>query len=111
MRAALTSRSVESLKPKGTRQEIPDSLLPGLYLLVQPSGSRSWAVRYRVHGRSKKYTIGAWPAIDLKSARVLGAAALRAAAGGGDPAGEKRAARQSKADSVEAVAAEFFAVH
>ena len=70
--AKLTSRAVETIKPTALRQEIPDSLLPGLYLIVQPSGARSWAVRYRHNGRPRKHTLGSYPAIDLKSARALG---------------------------------------
>ncbi len=29
------------------RREVPDGLVNGLYLVCQPSGARSWAVRYR----------------------------------------------------------------
>ena len=29
------------------RTEIPDGGCPGLFLILQPSGKRSWAVRYR----------------------------------------------------------------
>ena len=47
MSLALTVRTVETIKPGPNRKEIPDRLLTGLYLVVQPSGARSWAVRYR----------------------------------------------------------------
>ncbi|MDK1494002.1 tyrosine-type recombinase/integrase [Sinorhizobium sp. 7-81] len=40
------------------RTEIPDAGQPGLYLVVQPSGSMSWAFRYRHAGRPRKMTIG-----------------------------------------------------
>ena len=30
----------------------------GLYLVVQPSGSKSWAYRYRIEGQSRKLTLG-----------------------------------------------------
>jgi hypothetical protein len=40
----LTAKTVEAIKPTTDRREIPDALLPGLYLIVQPSGARSWAV-------------------------------------------------------------------
>jgi hypothetical protein len=45
--AKLTTKTIETIKPTAVRQEIPDALLPGLYLVVQPSGARSFAVRYR----------------------------------------------------------------
>jgi integrase len=96
--AKLTAKAVEAIKPATARTEIPDSLLPGLYLVVQPSGARSWAVRYRHHGTPRKFTLGGYPALDLKAARELGAKALRAAAEGRDPAQEKRAAQMRLGD-------------
>ena len=86
MPAALTARRLETLKPGKTRREIPDGYLPGLYLIVQPSGERSWAVRYRHHRRPRKLTLGKYPVLDLKAAREHGAKALRAVAEGIDPA-------------------------
>src|SRR6516225_9952226 len=106
--AKLTAKAVETIKPTAVRQEIPDRLLPGLYLIVQPSGARSWAVRYRHNGRSRKHTLGPYPAIDLKSARALGTKVLRAAAEGRDPTGERQ---EQRANSVEKVVAQFLATH
>jgi integrase len=111
MAKALTNRSVELAKPSGQRRELPDRLLPGLYLVIQPSGSRSWAVRYRHHGRPSKHTLGRYPAIDLANARKLASAALRAVAEGRDPTRERRHARVSKADTIEAIAAQFVERH
>jgi hypothetical protein len=54
----LTVARIESVKPKEKRYELPDAGLPGFYLVVQPSGAKSFALRYRMHGRSRKYTIG-----------------------------------------------------
>jgi integrase len=106
--AKLTSKAVEAIKPASTRQEIPDGLLPGLYLIVQPSGARSWAVRYRHNGRPRKHTLGSYPAIDLKSARVLGTKVLRAAAEGRDPTGERQ---EQRANTVAQVVAQFLVKH
>jgi integrase len=107
--ARLTIRSVEAMKPKPTRQEIPDSFLPGLYLIQQPkpSGARSWAVRYRHQGVPRKLTLGSYPAIDLKAARHLAGKALRAVAEGRDPGREKILARAAKADSIDRIVEEF----
>jgi integrase len=104
--AKLTSKAVENIKPIATRQEIPDALLPGLYLIVQPSGARSWAVRYRHNGKPRKHTLGPFPTIDLKTARALGTKVLRAAAEGRDPAGERQ---EQMANSVAEVVAQFLA--
>lgn len=97
-RSALTARSIEKIKAGAQRQEVPDALLPGLYFLVQPSGARSFAVRYRHQGRPRKLTIGSYPKIGLLDARNLGRAALKAVAEGSDPAAKKQEAKR-KAES------------
>src|SRR5262249_57889607 len=101
--ARLTLRSVEALKPRPVRQEIPDSLLRGLYLVQQASGAKGWAVRYRHQGVPRKLTLGSYPALGLKDARELGAKALRAVAEGRDPGREKTEARSARVDSVDLV--------
>ena len=107
MARILTARTVETIKPGAERKEIPDARMPGLYFVVQPSSAKSWAVRYRLGGRTRKHTIGAYPAIDLKAARELAAKALRAVAEHRDPGREKMQARGVQPDTVEAVAALF----
>jgi integrase len=111
MATVLTVKTLENLKPGLARREIPDGLLPGLYFIVQPSGKSSWAVRYRAAGKPRKLTLGAYPAIDLKSARDLAREALANVAGGADPGEEKKASKVIAAipanDLVEAVAARF----
>jgi integrase len=104
MTKALTVKRIENADAKPTRQEIPDGLLVGLYLVVQPSGAKSFAVRYRYAGQPRKLTLGAFPAITLEAARDIGGKALRAAAEGRDPASEKQAAKtDAKKAEAEAV--------
>jgi len=81
------------MKPGATRREIPDGYIAGLFFILQPSGRASWAVRYRVGRRTRKLTLGAYPGIDLKSARELARTALVKVAGGEDPAADKKVAR------------------
>ena len=55
----LTAASVEKYRPAKDRREIADSGSPGLYLIVQSSGRKSWALRFRKPGgRSAKLTLG-----------------------------------------------------
>jgi integrase len=107
----LTVKNVEAMRPGADRREIPDSHMPGLYLIVQPSGAKAWAIRYRHHGQTRKHTLGSFPAVDLKTARVLGGKALRAAAEGRDPGREKILARAAEADSVDRIIEEFLDRH
>jgi len=111
MAQALTTRTVEAAKPGKVRKEIPDAIMPGLYLVLQVSGAKSWAVRFRSNGRPRKYTLGGYPAIDLKSARELASKVLRAAAEGRDPGSEKASARAAGLDTVDAIAEQFIARH
>ena len=85
--------------------------------MVQPSGAKSWAVRYRVAGAPRKFTIGPYPAIDLATARKRAQEAMGEVAGGNDPAAQKKAVRaarvaeQSAGDRVETVVDLFVKKH
>ncbi len=70
----LTAAAVEKLKPDtGKRLEKPDGVVDGLFLLIQSSGAKGWAFRYRfpVGGKimTHKITIGSYPALSLADAR------------------------------------------
>ena len=94
MAKSLTAKTVEKMRLNPERRrEIPDGLLPGLYLVVQPGGVKSWAVRFRANGKTAKVTLGRFPAIELAKARELARDQLEAVAKGRDPAAEKRAAK------------------
>jgi len=94
MGRVLTVQSVERLKPDPARRlEIPDAGLQSLYLVIQPSGMKSWAVRYRSGGVPRKLTLGPYPALDLATARARAREALQKVTLGHDPATEKKQAR------------------
>src|SRR5689334_7625955 len=103
----LTQAAVDKAKPGDERREIPDG--GGLYLVVHPSGAKSWSVRYRRDGRPRKLTLDLRKP-DLKSARQLASKALEAVAHGADPAAAKIQARHEAmavSTDFEAVAVEF----
>jgi len=93
----LTAIAVSALvkKPPDTRRETPDGKVRGLYFVQQPTGAASWALRYRFDGQPKKLTLGAYPKIDLKTARELATEASVAVAKNADPAADKKQARIS----------------
>lgn len=86
MAKTLTAPAVEKIKPGDRRQEIPDAALTGLYLVVQPSGAKSFAIRYRHDGKPRKMTLGPYPKLGLAAAREKAREALRAVSEGIDPA-------------------------
>ena len=81
----LTTKGVETARPADVRREIPDAYMRGLYLIVQPTGSKSWAVRGRLGGKPIKHTIGRYPAFGLKEARDAAAKVLRGVSEGRGP--------------------------
>jgi len=42
----------------------------GLYLLVNPSGSKLWRYKYRIAGKENLFAIGEYPTISLQDART-----------------------------------------
>ena len=85
MAKALTTKAIEAAKPDDSRREIPDPALSGLYLVIQPSGVKSWALRYRYAGKPKKLTLGRWPVMGLADARAAASEAIEAVDHGNDP--------------------------
>jgi integrase len=81
----LTVKGIEALQASAKRREIPDDLLMGLYLIVQPTGHKVWAVRCRQNGRSRKFTIGRYPVYGLAEARDAASRLLRTVSEGRDP--------------------------
>ena len=90
-RIRLTRDAVKTAKPAAKQREIPDTTLPGFYLIVQPSGARSFAIRYRgIDGKHRKYTIGRYPRLEPAEAREKARQAFQALERGDDPVLVKR---------------------
>jgi integrase len=106
--AKLTVKAVEYAKPGPARREVPDGLISGLYLVVQPSGSKSWAYRYRANSKTRKLTLGRYPKVGLAGARELAQKAELEIRQGRDPA-DKAPKREEK--TVEALARDFIAIY
>lgn len=125
----LTAITVTNAQKKANRYEIADSEQPGLRLIVQPSGVKSWAFRYeRSDGTTQRVTLGraAGPGcLTLAQARIAANDANRQRATGADPADAKRTERAAqvarikvielearrKDDTVEKVLTRYYADH
>jgi Arm domain-containing DNA-binding protein/integrase-like protein len=68
----------------------------GLYLLIEPNGSKLWRFRYRFAGRENMLTFGPYPAVSLGDAREKRDMARKLLAAGANPS-EKR--KQEKRDA------------
>ena len=62
----------------------------GLYLFVQPSGTRSWVQRLVVRGRRQELGLGSAQLVPLAEAREKALANRKLAREGGDPLADKR---------------------
>lgn len=106
MPVKLFDKTVKNAAPRDRRYEIADSLQPGLRLVVQPSGAKSWAYRYeREDRKGVKVTLGraAGPgALTLQQARDAANDARRLRSTGGDPADRRRGERRAEAARIEA---------
>jgi len=59
----------------------------GLYLQIEPNGSRYWRMAYRFGGKQKTLAFGIWPDVDLIAARKKREAAKDELRAGRDPGG------------------------
>ncbi|MBF0230413.1 MAG: integrase arm-type DNA-binding domain-containing protein, partial [Desulfamplus sp.] len=66
-KAGLTITEIKYLKPKEKIYKVFDG--GGLYLAITPSGGKLWNIKYRFKGKSKKISIGSYPAVSLSLAR------------------------------------------
>jgi len=92
MAKRLTDIAVRNLKPQADRYEVRDAVSP-LRVVVQPSGHKSFIVRYRspLDGKPAKLTLTA--GILLAAARKEAADALYEVEKGRDPSTAKKAAK------------------
>lgn len=94
---ALTDTALKALKPKDKAYTAADER--GLYVEVFPTGGIVWRYRYRVDGRREKLTLGKYPALTLKNARIKRDEAAQAAAMSKSPARQKQLAKRAAADA------------
>jgi hypothetical protein len=85
---SLTEFTIRAAKPREKPHKLADS--GGLYLLVQPGGSRLWRMKYRVNGKEKSLAFGSYPQVSLAKAREARGKAKDMLAEGKDPSVEKQ---------------------
>lgn len=94
---ALTDTALKALKPKDKAYTVADER--GLYVEVFPTGGIVWRYRYRVAGKREKLTLGKYPALTLKNARLKRDEAAQTAAMDKSPAKQKQLAKRAAADA------------
>ncbi len=84
----LTEVKCKNSLPKEKAYKIYDS--KGLFLLINPSGSKLWRMKYSLDKKEYKLAFGPYPAISLKAARLKRDEAYLLIEKGVNPAVEKR---------------------
>ncbi len=95
----LSDVKIRNLKAKDKPYKVSD--FEGLFLLVTPAGSKLWNLKYRLHGKERKLSLGAYPAISLSQARKLKDQARADIAAGIDPSDAKQEAKRAARDARE----------
>ena len=105
----LTDASIKNAKPKEKAYKLTDG--EGMFLLLNPNGSRWWRFNYRIGGKHKQISFGVYPEVTLKEAREKRDEARKMLRDGIDPSQAKKAqkASDSGANSFETIAREWFA--
>ena len=97
-RAKISKRTVEAIGPEARRYIVWDTELPGFGLRVEPSGKKTFIARYRAgggrSGKLRQATVGRYGTVTADEARITARKILGAAAGGGDPVGERHETRR-----------------
>ena len=102
---ALSEFAARRAKPKVKPYKLSDG--DGLHLLVNPTGSKLWRLKYRYGGKEKLLSFDPYPLISIADARQKRDEAKRTLLSGTDPSEAKR--QQKIAGEVEARTT--FAVH
>ena len=108
---ALTDTAVRTAKPTDKPYKLADE--KGMYLLVNPNGSKWWRLKYRFLGKEKLLSLGVYSDVSLKDARVKRDAARTLLANGVDPSLNRQVQLAAKVErsenSFETVAREWIA--
>src|SRR5487761_2085492 len=108
---ALTDAAIRRVKSTEKPYKLADE--KGLFLLVNPNGSKHWRQKYHFGGKEKLLAHGSYPDVGLKEARERRDAARKLLANDIDPGEYRKAAKVSKAtanaNTFEVVARLWFA--
>lgn len=89
----LTDTKIRKAKPAATMYRMSDG--HGLYVQVQPNGTKLWHFGYRFEGKQRLLSIGTYPTVTLAAAREAHVEARRKLAAGINPAAEKQAQKRT----------------
>ena len=110
---SLTDTAVRNAKPGAKPIKLFDER--GLFLIVTPSGGKWWRLKYRFDNKEKLLSLGVYPDVSLKAARIRRDELRTLLANGIDPGVHRKVMEAAHTDraanSFEIIAREWFAKH
>ena len=101
----LSDAKIRSLKPKEKAYKVYDDR--GLYMVVNPNGSRWWRFKYKYDGKERGISLGVYPDVTLQYAREQLQDARQLLARGIDPSVQRRTVKIARADTFKVIAEEW----
>lgn len=99
MRKALTTKTLEALKPQAKRYEVHDLLCPGMSVRISARGEKVFSTKFRFGLAQKRMKLGVYPRISLATAREKAQEILRQVDEGIDPT-KRRRTTNMKAENI-----------
>ncbi len=110
---AISDTTIKAAKPLDKSYKLSDE--KGMFVLINPNGSKYFRLKYRFNGKEKVLALGVYPETSLKQAREKRESARTLIADGIDPNENKKAIKASKSESAlnsfEVIAREWGAKH
>ena len=106
---ALTELGVKSAKPRDKEYMLGDGR--GLWLLVKPDGKKYWRLRYWVDNKERKISLGVYPTVGLKDARVKRDELFKVREKGDDPVEVLNAQKEYNIYTFKHIAEEWLQKH
>ncbi|MGZ4958715.1 MAG: tyrosine-type recombinase/integrase [Methylomonas sp.] len=103
----LSDPAIKNAKSTEKPYKMPDE--KGMYLLVNPNGSKYFRLDYRFGGKRKTLALGVYPDTSLKQAREKRDTAKKQISDGIDPAGIRKEDKTAKVHTFEKVTRDWFA--
>ncbi len=106
----LSDAKLRTLKPRERPYKVSDA--EGLFVLINPNGSRLWRLAYRFDGKQKLLAFGKYPDVSLADARDKLRDARKLLSRNIDPSAKRKTEdverRETNANTFELVANEWF---
>ena len=101
----LTDIAIRNSKPSRKVVKLSDG--GGLFLLIQPHGTKLWRLAYRFGGKQKLLAFGIYPTVSLADARARRDNAKKFLADGVDPSVQRKLEKQASVITFQLVAEEL----